>query len=176
MKRIITALLVAFASVSCSAQIVFPIDSTTHKVTFSEIVQVDSISKPEIFTKVNEWIALNFVSTKDVVQFSDKENGKIILKGIIHAFCGKRHEEFGGWKFVLTIDIKDNKYRYVFTDFYHERPPTQEGGSVENLKPACGGLHMFQSAWTTSKYFLFTDVTALISSMKKYVSEKNSKW
>src|SRR5690349_15367939 len=38
-------------------------------------------SKDVIFTRSLEWVAQTFVDSKQVIEFQDKENGKIIGKG-----------------------------------------------------------------------------------------------
>jgi hypothetical protein len=62
-------------------------------------------------------MARTFFDTKEVVELKDKENGKIIGKGIT-TFKGKI-----GWfsaqipcRFTLTVEAKDNKYRTTYNN------------------------------------------------------------
>src|SRR3954463_13456082 len=57
------------------------LDSLSGKYQSEGIVHVDSLTKENLFTKAQEWIALNYKSGKDVIQLADKDNAKIILKG-----------------------------------------------------------------------------------------------
>ena len=74
-------------------------------------------TKTELFVKANTWVAKTFNDAKSVIQMSDKDAGKIIAKG---AMSVSRKEPFIAEylvKFTLTIDVKDNKYRCIFSDF-----------------------------------------------------------
>ena len=46
------------------------------------IFEHDSVSKSDLYYKINKWIAKNYNSAQDVIQMSDEESGNIILKGI----------------------------------------------------------------------------------------------
>ena len=59
----------------------FPIDTGTGKISYQSVVLVDSINKEKLFVAGMEWVALAFKSAQDVIQFEDKDAGKIICKG-----------------------------------------------------------------------------------------------
>jgi hypothetical protein len=84
-----------------------------------------TMSKNEIFNKTLEWMAQSFTDSKAVIELQDKENGKIIGKGMttftnVVAVIPCR--------FTMIVDIKDNKYRTTYNNFvgmwgeYHNRP------------------------------------------------------
>ena len=65
-----------------------------------------------------EWMARTFFDNKEVIELKDKDNGKIIGKGIT-MFRGKI-----GWfsanipcRFTLLVEAKDNKYRTTYNNF-----------------------------------------------------------
>jgi hypothetical protein len=66
-------------------------------------------SKDLIFEKTYKWIAENFKSAKAVIDYQDKQAGTIIAKGIIDV-------SGGNFKFTLTVDIKEGKARYRYTN------------------------------------------------------------
>lgn len=90
---------------------------------YETIEKLDSsYSKELIFNKMNEWIAINYVSANNVIQLSNKESGLIIVKAIIrYNGCGKWDKAYWGFiKYTLKINIKDYSYRIVVSDFIHE--------------------------------------------------------
>lgn len=47
---------------------------------YYEIIEVDSLSKEQIYNRSKEWIALNYKSANDVIQFDTED--QIIVKGV----------------------------------------------------------------------------------------------
>lgn len=89
------------------------INEETGKYTKQEVIEFDSISKDELFNKAIEWITLNYNSANDVIQLSDKETGKIILKGNFSTNLWWKQ----GWiRHTLILEFKDNRFRYTYTD------------------------------------------------------------
>jgi hypothetical protein len=78
------------------------------------IVPIDSISKDNLYSRSLEWITLNYKSAKDVIQLSNKEDGKIICKG---TFPVSLYLKEGWIEHTLTLDFKDNKFRYTYSSF-----------------------------------------------------------
>lgn len=118
-----------------------PIDSNTSKITYSEVVTVDSLtSKQELYSRAREWFAKTYNSSKDVVQMEDKESGKIIGKAITQVYykmLGMDHEH-GHINYTITIAVKDGKYKYEITDLHHKGQLVQDGmspsyGLCENM-------------------------------------------
>jgi hypothetical protein len=73
-----------------------------------------NLSKNEIFDKTLEWMAQSFTDSKAVIELKDKENGKIIGKGmtsftnvVANIPC----------RFTMIVEIKDNKYRTTYNNF-----------------------------------------------------------
>lgn len=91
-------------------------------ITFSEVVQVDSLSKNDIFLRAHDWIIKTFNSAKDVIQFADKDSGKIVCKTITGATVGK------GWNkvtidpvfYLLTIEARPGRYKITASEFVHQ--------------------------------------------------------
>jgi len=99
---------------------VFPIENG--RIVFSEVVPVDNVSKDELFVRANSWIARTFNSPKDVIQFNDKEAGKIICKTVTGATVGKGFNKvtIDPVYFILQIETREGRYRIVASDFIHE--------------------------------------------------------
>ncbi len=93
------------------------LDSLSGKYQSEGIVHVDSLTKESLFSKAQEWIALNYKSAQDVIQLADKENAKIILKG---NFTTSMFMKEGYIGHTLILEFKDGRFRYTYTDFSYE--------------------------------------------------------
>ena len=89
------------------------------KVTYSGVVQMQGVSKDEMYKRVKMWFLNNYNSSKDVIQFDDRENGEVIGKGCFKALWMVRFYTalpINVWK-TIKIQIKDDWFRYEITDF-----------------------------------------------------------
>lgn len=127
MKKVVLLSLGLFISLFLYCQ-----DRISPALAFTEVVQVDSIlSSKELYQRARSWFAESYRSAQDVIQMDDKENGKIIGKGSIkynsNVFIAS--EGTRGWiRYTISIQVKDGRYRYEITDFYHEGNPLNPGG------------------------------------------------
>ena len=101
---------IAFAS--CASAPIAPMEDRS----MQKVHEID-LTKNEIYDLSLEWMARTFFDNKEVVEIKDKENGKIIGKGIT-MFKGKI-----GWfsadipcRFTLILEAKDNKYRTTYNN------------------------------------------------------------
>ena len=67
MKTNLTKLfiLLLFALSNSSSGQTLPIDSTTGKITYTEVVKVDSITKDQLYSRALVWFTKTFKSAKD---------------------------------------------------------------------------------------------------------------
>lgn len=106
MKKLIL-ICVIMPLVSCVHQKIVPVEDRQVQV----VHEVD-LTKDQIFDKTLEWMALTFNDSKAVIELKDRENGKIIGKGISRfGIMGSTHS------YVVIVDIKEKKYRATFKDF-----------------------------------------------------------
>ena len=119
MKKSILAILFLSYSIAFCNDGIFQLDSLTGRIKYAGVVEVPALSKDEIYTKIKKHLAKVFNSLPDVMKLDDKENGIIMVKGIIsvpsNATAFKNYR-FADVTFSLEINIKDGKYRYVLTD------------------------------------------------------------
>ncbi len=112
-KVLLISLGLLFSSHPCFAQIeitesVFP--------TYQGVVDIAGVPKDAGYDKIKAWVATNFVSANDVIQFDDRNSGKMILKGnteipirsVGMVIPVRVH-------FALTIDVRDDRFRYTYT-------------------------------------------------------------
>ena len=102
----------AIALVSCASAPIAPVEDRS----MQKVHDID-LTKNEIYDLSLEWMARTFFDNKEVIEIKDKENGKIIGKGIT-MFKGKI-----GWfsadipcRFTLILEAKDNKYRTTYNN------------------------------------------------------------
>ena len=89
------------------------------KVTYTDVIQLQGVSKDEMYKRAKHWFVDTFNSGKDVIQLDDKENGEVIGKGCFKALWlinFYSSQSVNVWKTII-IQIKDNRYRYEITDF-----------------------------------------------------------
>jgi hypothetical protein len=97
---------------SCASMPVAPMEERS----VQKVHEID-LTKNEIYDISLEWMARTFFDNKEVIELKDKDNGKIIGKGMV-VFKGKI-----GWftsdipcRFTLILEAKDNKYRTTYNN------------------------------------------------------------
>ena len=89
------------------------------KIIYSEVVQIDSTSKVELYKRAKRWLSANY----DFIVLDDIDKRELHARGgslkfIIH---------YNLWHEV-TIQIKDGRFKYEFTNF-RRKSFTVSGGS-----------------------------------------------
>ncbi|MGE7777750.1 DUF4468 domain-containing protein [Chitinophaga sp. NPDC101104] len=79
------------------------------------LTETSADKKDELFVRAFEWVSKSYGSAKAVVDMHDKEAGKIIGK----AMMSFPKSPFGTIAYVMSIDVRDGKYRMVISDFRH---------------------------------------------------------
>ncbi len=179
MKRLILAILFLFCVTTIFSQN-FPIDSTTKLISYSEIINVKSGLRKDLFFKANQWMAKTYKSSSAIWKVQDAENGKILVKARMNTevtyLVGKI--EAGYVYYTVEIVCKDNRYMYVFTDFYHDGHDTENrtGGALENSITKQNYLSM-PVHWEEIRTQVDQNIRLLISDLTKYMnSPQNDKW
>lgn len=160
-----------------NARQILPKDETG-KIVFTEVVEVPNVTKDQLYSRAYEWFAKTFNSAQNVIQMQDKENGKIVGKGIFDEMNASGTLGMGGVKgyakFTISIYLKDGKYKYEVADFVHEgiwigEPygSPSNGGALENEKPDCGRNVISLGKWEKIKIKVDERTLLLIESLKK---------
>ena len=89
-------------------------------LTIRKIANVPGLSKNQLFDKSKIWLAENFVSSQDVIQYENKEDGIIVGKGSIPHYRTTLigPVRVGNLGFTLVINTKDNKIRVTIKDIH----------------------------------------------------------
>lgn len=104
-------------AVSRIEEMAFPIgESGIEEI--SEVVEI-SMNKNKLYSNAQEWITRTFGDYKSVIQFEDPQKGRLIIKGLSRINYVEQNQ-LGIIKekmnYTITIDCKDNKYRYIISD------------------------------------------------------------
>ena len=114
-------------------------------------------SKEKLFSLTNEWLARTFVSSKDVIDYKNEEEGKIICKGYLPInYTGLGNAYL---RLILTIDVKDNKVRMVYECLYNE---------VNGMKSEI--VNKFQVGKINEK------INELMESFNNYINKSDDNW
>jgi len=109
------------------------IEKQNYPVPF-EFVLIDTVNadKNYIYVKAHEWISKTYNSAKTVIDMQDKEAGKLIGKAKI-TITPSSYSSHGSIAasvvdYIISIDVKDGKYRCIISDFTHEGGMVSYGG------------------------------------------------
>jgi len=185
MKKVLLLVVMAVFSVSnlFSQNVVLPVDSVTGEISFKDIIKVDSVSSSELYIRARQWVATTFVSAKDVIQMDDKQSGTIIVKAMTDVrttFMVK--SPCGVVTYTLTINVKDGKYKYLFSNLWHStdynvapRSTIITPGDLKKEKPGGGMMSMGMKNWNGIKQQAKDSIELLIVSLKQSMNKQPTK-
>ena len=84
---------------------------------FEAVVIVDtSLTKDKLYQHVKQWFSESFVSSKNVIDNADKDEG--VIYG--HVVIPMDNSTYGHVKFNIEVRCKDGKIKYLLDDFSHK--------------------------------------------------------
>ena len=183
-------ILLLFTSVKASSQISsLPSDSSSGKITFQGVITVDSVSAKELFSRSKIWFAKTFNSSNDVIQNIDNDNYIIIGKAKMRAHAQNFGERTWGYvSYSITIYCKDNRFKYVISDLYHEGDViatastyTPSVGLLSVNTPDSGGFSSyrkkdFDKLCNEINVYMDQLVKSLKNDMNKKIETKSNDW
>ncbi|KUG09031.1 DUF4468 domain-containing protein [Solirubrum puertoriconensis] len=156
-----------------------PVSSASKLITYTSVVEVPGASRDELFTRASQWVSTAYKSSVSAPQTIDKEGGKIIIQGFTPAKLKALgiNSTAGNVTHTLSLYVKDGRYKYEFTNFYHEgialpQGGVSTGGALENAKPACGPMMMLGFHWRSIKEHTDEQVRELISQLTTTMASK----
>ncbi|WP_419803448.1 DUF4468 domain-containing protein [Mucilaginibacter sp.] len=166
-KCILTWILAMVFFASKSQNMQPPIDSTTHKITYQNIIHLAD-KKDVLYDKGLNWFAIAFKSSNDVIQIKDKENGKIVGKYLLQPYEPK----FGFVSATVTLLFKENKYKYIITDLNYQGSTVFSPWTLEE-DPKPGKVGMTKWGQQKVKENTYIQIEKLIENLKIYMNSKN---
>ncbi len=118
----------------CSAQN-FPV-SQNGIISYEEVVEVDSMKNGQLFSNAKKWLS-SLEEEKITMTLKDSVSGHLAgtLSFFVYSQTGILKKLSGRFDYAFTIDTKDNKYRYRFTDFvFHQYQQNRNYKIVETIK------------------------------------------
>ncbi len=90
-------------------------------LTFTKVIQTDSISSTDLFIKVNDWFATVYNTANKVIQMADKDAGIIIGNGaFIYSYGKFGFSCYDGFiEYTIKVYVKDNRFKVEMTNFNH---------------------------------------------------------
>jgi len=188
MKKVLLSVLFTSVSIFASAQNL-PVDPETKKITYTEVVETPGIKQNDLYSRAQTWFAKTYGSSKSVLEIQDKENGKLMGKGITEVSfknppMGTR---YGGIvRYTISVLVKDGKYKYSISDLFHEGGTDTQitaCGALENEKKPKGGTMRglsgqggfpTQKQWEQIKEDVNTQMTALTASLKSGIAKSEA--
>lgn len=130
MKSLAMTLAITTALTGCTTMQYAPVSESDRTIT--SIIEAKGLRKERIFTGTRIWIAENFKSAKQVIEYENKEDGTIIGNGMINYPCqgGMDCLVKADWKvpFTMRVDTKDEKFRLTFTNINLSWPASYNSG------------------------------------------------
>lgn len=91
-----------------------PISDETSLYTYQDVVETPGISSKDLYVRANSWFATRYNSAQNVIQYNDKEEGKIIGKGAFTLLYSMAERMVN---YTITIEVKEGRYRYTISQF-----------------------------------------------------------
>jgi hypothetical protein len=141
-----------------------PVDSETHLVAYTGVVEVPSATQAQLYARATAWVAQYYPAATTAVQ--NKEAGKVIVQGVAHPHAPAGFAS--SVTYTLSLYVKDGKYKYDFTNFRHEA--TAGGdlglGAFENEKVGNALTRgIMQKPWNALRNETATQIQGLITSL-----------
>ncbi len=169
MKLILTLVLITGFNLLVFAQNNPPIDETTKKISFTEVVNVDKGEKSKMSTKAKQWAESKGYVIKSITLESMNATGKL---NVSYPSVVKGKMENGQVKFDIIIQFKDGKYKYNFTNFIHEGlKGKSNGGALELVEAECGRAQIANGSWNKIKSDTFVELEKIIPELKGNLTE-----
>lgn len=152
---------------STSSKVIkLPVDKETNKITYTEVVIVDSVSKDILYNRAKTWMVNYFKNENFSIQ--NLEEGKLVKTASFPVTydIGKGYTATEQDYFNISVTVKDGKYKYEFTDFVadngFQKSPCENGFKLmENNK------QLYQKTVDT----FYQEVQSLILKLKENMSQ-----
>ncbi len=154
-----------------------------NKLSFEKVIKVDSIQKQFIYNGIKEWIGMNFVSSKNVIEVDDKDVGIIIINALTDYSMGKlRYLAYEGYlRYTIKLQIKDGRFKIEITNFTHQVNNSPSYWSIgilsnsEEFQGKCSGMERsyFNKVWNDLKQKSESLSVTIINEFEKIHFESN---
>lgn len=170
MKHFILTVLAAFVLTAITFAQNLPVDAGTGKITYLEVVDAAGVKPADLLKVVKDW------ATKQGFTLKEESADKLVYNAstnVEYPNINGSATEKSAVTFTLSVFIKDGKYRYIATDFFHvgDVKVKAAGGKLENVTPECGATKMTSKSWVLIKTKTNSNLVALTDDLKRVVKE-----
>ncbi len=160
----------------------FALESEALKVEFTNVVKADSLSRQLLFQNAMKYVAtLKNSEEKFELKLKDSIDGKVYGQSIffVYSQSGILKKISGAISYQLGIEVKDNKYRYQFSDYvfhyykqdrYYNMVATGKTKSLE--EPNASG---WQKLWMSHRSFTMSKMKDNIKQLEIKMAEDPKK-
>ena len=153
-------------------------------LTYTRILQIDSISKSDIYDKALIWCSKAFTDSKSAINVKDKESGVIAGKALFTSYykIPKKKDSvisaaYSDYLFDWLIEIKDAKLRFSLKNIYTKQfsgdyPVTINGKYP--IKFAFTSEEKNQLEWDLAKKGLVKNIDILVTSLYSDIVKKDN--
>lgn len=160
-----------------------PIDPETNKISYSEVIEIEGVTKDELYKRAKSWFVTGTGASKLSLELEDEETGK--LSGKVNASVSSKNPPAGMFEVgvitnTVTLLVKDGRYKYIFTDFIHESGGLDKvisSGPLEQKKTtakAITGNMPTQYQWNQIKKETDKRILSQVESLKKALGSKST--
>ena len=97
-------------------------------VSFTGVVKAPGLTSAQIYSNAMFFVARAYKSSTHVIKLDDKESGRLIVKGTIQEPSGLISM---GFDFTLTIEVKDERYRWTIDQILQKIPDSDGTFPIE---------------------------------------------
>jgi hypothetical protein len=168
------SLLFAICFFNSNAQVVMPKDEAG-KITYLEVLSMDSIPRDTVYKRIMTWIKFAYPQSKLT---KDSSNSAMAVRGrfLVYLNPGVIKEIHGAIRYDLSIELKENRYRYTFTNFvfeYYKQDRNYKYVPTGNTKPLEDEKFPgWQSGWIKHKNTTDAHIKDKIADLKKAIENK----
>ncbi len=179
MRKIGTLIIgLAIAGTTYAQQNILPVDESTGKVTYMEVVEAPGMNPTETFQELKKWAANHGCTLSS----ADGTKGEFSCKmKVNYPNPKKTGTDEGTISYTGHLMAKDGRYRFIFTDFMHSSKSCN-GGDIKPLKVPCGSSKISIAGWARVRKETNTKMVKLVNDLKKTIKEsandpsKNDDW
>lgn len=181
MNKIILILFIFFSSNNANAQLhdKFPFNEKG-EIVYSEVVNIKGADKTDLYRKATIFFADDMLSTGNIVQLDDKENGIIIGKGFLTIpIQNKKMSIPVNLHFTIKVEARDDRYRYeVYSLRYETKATSFTAEELFAKEKSAEYKKAKKNARDIADQYLDRTVTVvdnIVSTLKEYMSSNSNK-
>ena len=156
----------------------FPLGAN-YEIFYSKVVNVDSVSKELLYSKAKHWLKSYFNSYSEIVHIEDELNGIIQIKPKIEVYSNISGKiKIGYVMCSFKVQVKDGRYKYEMTDFWHVEPKLNTPGNILSKPPTESEDLILHYAWVSLQKQVYNYSIKLIDNFNSFMIGKkvNEEW